>query len=666
MNIINKIKSSLNLKILIALLAIGIIPYFLITLYFFFFAKENLLKQKLQTYTLQAKQTKSLLENRLTQLQEEVLFLSKLELFDDMISGDIDHRISRMLELKSRGFKEENITFIALNQDNIIIASSNPMLIGKSESIEPNAKIVGKNIIFTTPLKASFESRELGFLVALYPLKNLKSYIVYTKDIDFVIKDDKMTLITSGNLLEKTDYTTIKTELENSLKGYKLIYLISDEKIFDFINRFLFYLTLLLLFGIGLIIYISKKLTSQIVTPIASLTNTAKEIIKTNRYDIFVKSHTTDETDELASAFNHLIQTTASTLKRLDRQSNLRMQRFIDLTDMFNQITKTEDKETCISHSIKKLNTVIPNQLSFNKTLVKESKNIPIKLHDFDDNREKLYGYLVIDKDSVDDKLQSRFFDSVASMVALQLERIELIAKIKSASDAKTSFISNMSHELRTPLNAIIGFSQYMITYESLSEDQLDTISKIERSAMHLLSMINDILDIAKIEAGKIDVNYSNCDLTELLKECEELITPMATEKGLEIIGLESEQKLMVKTDAKLIKQVLINLLSNAVKFTEKGTIKISIKKDKSKVAVTIKDSGIGIAKEELDKVFDEFVQLQNTNQTKHKGTGLGLSLSLNIMKTLGGELVLKSEGRGCGVEALIKLPNSFDLNAYD
>ena len=138
MKIINKIKSSLHLKILVAFLVIGIIPYFLITLYFFYLGKENLLKQELQTYTLQAKQTKSLLQNRLTQLQEEVVFLSKLELFDDMISNDIDHRISRMLELKSKGFKEENITFIALNQDNIITASSNPTLIGKKEFIKSN------------------------------------------------------------------------------------------------------------------------------------------------------------------------------------------------------------------------------------------------------------------------------------------------------------------------------------------------------------------------------------------------------------------------------------------------------------------------------------------------------------------------------------------------
>ncbi len=657
MNIINKIKSSLHLKILVAFLVIGIIPYFLITLYFFYLKKEDLLQQKLQTYTLQIKQTKSLLQNRLTQLQEEVIFLSKLELFDDMISNDIDHRISRMLELKSKGFKEENITFIALNQHHIITASSNPTLIGKKKFLEPNTKIVDKNILFSTPLKASFDDRELGYLIALYPLKNLKSYIVHAKDINFIIKNSKKTLISSDNSQSKTEYTTIKTELENALVGYELIYMISNEKIFDFINRFLFYLTLLLLFGIGLIVYISKKLTKQIVTPITLLTDTAKEIIETNRYDLFVKSYTTDETNELACAFNHLIKTTALTLNKLDTQSNLRMQRFIDLTNMFNHITKTEDKDACIALSIKKLNTVIPNSLSFSKILIKESKNIPIKLHDFNTNKEKLYGYLVIDKESFDDKLQSRFFDSVASMIALQIERIGLIAKIKSASDAKTSFISNMSHELRTPLNAIIGFSQYMITYESLNDDQLDTISKIERSAMHLLSMINNILDIAKIEAGKIDINYSDINLFNLLKECEELISPMADEKGLKItLSTKTTQKQIIKTDKKLLKQVLINLLSNAVKFTQTGTIEIDLKRENNFVIITITDSGIGIKKEELAKVFSEFVQLKNTNQTKHKGTGLGLPLSLNIIKALGGKLKLESEGKGHGVKAILKL----------
>ena len=409
-----------------------------------------------------------------------------------------------------------------------------------------------------------------------------------------------------------------------------------------------------------MIVVISRRLTKQIVTPIATLTDTAKEIIDTKRYDLYVQSVTIDETSALANAFNRLVETTGKTLQELDFESKVRMQRFIDLTDMFNHITQIDNKEACVRASLEKLKHIVPHNLSF--ITAKESPpqnaiSVPIQLHDFNSDAQKLYGYLTVEKAHFDDLLESRFFNSVVSMIALQIERIELIAKIESASNAKTSFISNMSHELRTPLNAIIGFSQYMITYESLSNDQLDTISKIERSAIHLLGMINNILDIAKIEAGKIEINYAKIDLFTLLQECEELIVPMAKEKGLFVKGLEDKGcKVMIQTDAKLVKQVVINLLSNAVKFTESGGIDISVKTKDDKVIVTISDTGIGIAKDELDKVFDEFVQLQNANQVKHKGTGLGLSLSLHIMQALGGELLLESKGSRHGTKAILKL----------
>ncbi len=664
MKIIDTIRSSLHHKVMIAFLIVGIVPYLLIIIYFTYLGRQTIMKQELETYTLQAKQTKSLIQSRLFQLQQEILFLSKLELFDDMISGDIDHRISRVLEQKNSGLKKESITLLALNDDGVVIASSHPNMLGKKNLIQLNtskksgSRIEGKNLLFFTRLKASFEDRVLGYLVAIYPLENLKDYVVHPDGIDFVIKSEKNILISSSDILNFDKHVTVKVSFEKVLKGYDLIYFVTDERIFSFINRFMFYLTLLLLMGVVMIVILSRRLTKQIVTPITTLTDTAKEIIDTKRYDLFVQSVTIDETSELAEAFNRLVETTDKTLKKLDQQSALRMQRFIDLTDMFNHITRIENKDELMSVSIKMLKRIVPYHLSFvaaDEKVPKSSISLPMKLHDFNSDGQKLYGYLVVDKEKFDDQLESRFFNSVISMIALQIERIDLIAKIKSASNAKTSFISNMSHEFRTPLNAIIGFSQYLITYESMSDDQLDTVSKIERSAMHLLGMINNILDIAKIEAGKIEINYSLVDITELLKECEELITPMAKEKNLTITGLEDKtSEILINTDAKLMKQVIINLLSNAVKFTQKGSIEISVEKEAQKVKVIISDTGIGIAKEELVKVFDEFVQIQNENQIKHKGTGLGLSLSLRIMQALGGELLLESEGEGRGTKAIL------------
>ncbi len=658
--VIKAIKSSLHHKILVAFLIIGIVPYLLITLYFSYLGQKTIMSHKIDIYTQQAKQSKLLIENRLHQLQEEIEFLSKLELFDDMISSDIDGRISRLLQEKSIGLKDESITIVALDTNNKVVASSHLHQLRKKDFIDitqaklGGIQIVDKNIIFFSKLKASFEDRTLGVLVAIYPLKNLKTYIISSSKIGFEIKNSKNTLI-SNNLQNLNKQTTIKIEFEDLLKDYSLIYTVANREIYDFIDSFIIYLSLLLLVGIAMIILLSRRLTKEIVTPITTLTNTAKKIVKTKKYDLFVKSTTVDETSHLAKAFNQLIKTTNQTLQELDFESKVRMKRFINLTEMFNNITQIDSKKSCIDISIKRLKGILPYELSFKKSDIINIDNvtsIPIRLND----KQKLYGYLVV-KSRLENQLESRFFYSVASMIALQIERIELIAKIESASNAKTSFISNMSHELRTPLNAIIGFSQYLIMYEDLNSEQLDTISKIERSAIHLLGMINDILDIAKIEAGKIEINYSKIDLYKLLYECKEIVEPMAEEKGLYIKGIEDKSRtIMVNSDAKLLKQVIINLLSNAIKFTESGGVNISIKIEQNFVILTIKDTGIGIKKDELEKVFDEFVQLQNRNQTKHKGTGLGLSLSREIIQTIKGELYLESRGERLGTKAILKI----------
>ncbi len=667
MKIINSLRSSLHYKVLAAFLIVGIVPYLLIILYFTYLGRQTIMKQKLQTYTQQAKQSKSLIKSRLSLLHREIRFLSGLELFDDMISGDIDRRISRFLEQKNSGLGKESMILAALDMNATVIASSHPRMLGKKDFVKfdrllENANnIVGKNLLFFTPIKASFENRKLGYLVAIYPLKNLKFYIVRGDGVDYAIKNEKTVLISSADKERNGKYSTVKIALDDTLEGCDLVYSVADEKIFSFINRFIFYLTMLLLVGVVLIIVTGRKLTKQIVGPITELTDTAREIVQTRRYDLFVKSDTIDETSELAIAFNRLVETADKTLKKLDRQSALHMRRFIDLTEMFNHITRIDNKEELMVVLVEKMEKIVSYRLSFiskEKTLPKKSISLPMMVYDFGKDERKLYGHLVVDKEKFSDRLESKFFNSVVSMVVLQIERIELIEKIKSASNAKTSFISNMSHEFRTPLNAIIGFSQYLITYESMSEDQLETISKIERSALHLLNMINNILDIAKIEAGKIEINYSKVDVLSLLEECEELISPMAKEKNLKINSAKNDiSKIIIQTDAKLLKQVIINLLSNAVKFTQKGDISINVKRDGKKVKISVKDTGIGIEKEELLKVFDEFVQLRSANWVKHKGTGLGLTLSLHIVHALGGELFLASEGKGRGTEAILVIP---------
>jgi signal transduction histidine kinase len=214
-----------------------------------------------------------------------------------------------------------------------------------------------------------------------------------------------------------------------------------------------------------------------------------------------------------------------------------------------------------------------------------------------------------------------------------------------------------MSHELRTPLNAIIGFSQYMMAYEELTDDQLDTVGKIEKAAVHLLGMINDILDIAKIEAGRMELHRVDLALGSVLQECMEMVAPMAEEKGLALTGSwDAGRRVVLHSDGKLLRQLFINLLSNAVKFTESGGVDVSMESGAEYVTVTVADTGIGIEPDALERAFDAFTQLENAQQAPYKGTGLGLSLSRQIVQTLGGELRLVSAGRGSGTRAVVKL----------
>jgi len=229
--------------------------------------------------------------------------------------------------------------------------------------------------------------------------------------------------------------------------------------------------------------------------------------------------------------------------------------------------------------------------------------------------------------------------------------------KTIDASDAKSAFISNMSHELKTPLNAIIGFSQYLISYENLTDEQLDIVSNIESSSQYLLEMIHGILDIAKIEAGKVDININTCDCKSLAQECFSMLEPLAQDKDLSFdFNYEKYTLKKFKTDEKIFKQILLNLLSNAIKYTKKGSINLELSNTTKEVFVKIKDSGIGIEKEEMPKLFKEFSRIDNTLSSKQKGTGLGLSLSKKLAQVLDADIYLKSDGLNKGTEAIFVL----------
>ena len=221
------------------------------------------------------------------------------------------------------------------------------------------------------------------------------------------------------------------------------------------------------------------------------------------------------------------------------------------------------------------------------------------------------------------------------------------LGRAESASQAKTLFLSNMSHELRTPLNSVIGFSNRILKHpDNLNQRQLDAIEAIARNGKHLLSLINDVLDLSKIDAGKMEINPQPFNITSLCRECVDSFLLAAREKCLEL-SLEVADDVMIVADSVRIKQIVLNLVSNAIKYTDKGSVKVSVSKNTvtDQVTIAVADSGIGIRQEDQQRLFKRFEQFDDNSRFNiGMGTGLGLSIVAEFAKLHGGKVDLVSE----------------------
>jgi PAS domain S-box-containing protein len=270
------------------------------------------------------------------------------------------------------------------------------------------------------------------------------------------------------------------------------------------------------------------------------------------------------------------------------------------------------------------------------------------------EENKKIKGFIVVASD-------------VSKFIGIENELISAKLAAEVANETKSAFLANMSHEIRTPLGAIIGFSELMLNGEMTHSEKMNHVEVIKRNGKLLSAIINDILDLSKVESGKIEFEKMDVSLKDLLTEMIVLLNLEATGKGirLEVVS-EGPIPNVIKTDPTRLRQILFNIVGNAIKFTDKGSVEVLVKlykKDDKKLAFYIKDTGTGISRENIVRLFSPFSQADVTTTRKFGGTGLGLVLAKKLASALGGDVVLFESTIGVGSTFIITVDHGQDLS---
>ena len=242
-----------------------------------------------------------------------------------------------------------------------------------------------------------------------------------------------------------------------------------------------------------------------------------------------------------------------------------------------------------------------------------------------------------------------------ASAIALGYARYLDIREIQEQTQRKSAFLASMSHELRTPMNAIKGFASLVRRREThLSDRGKENLEKVDQASDHLLAMINDLLDLSKIEAGRMDVTPSAFDVQKLVCSCVSTVEPLVQD-GVTLSCNLADGIGEIHTDEARLRQMLINLTSNAIKFTDKGRVEVNAKQEDNHLVISVSDTGKGIPEDELLTIFDEYRQVKGSDSTVQKGTGLGVSITKKFAELLRGSIGVESQvGKGSTFTARI------------
>jgi len=674
-------KLSFRAKLIISMLASALLPYMIAMGILSFYGKTQIKDGLVKELTLQTANSAKEIGAYFSSLSAEFLSLTKFEIMDDALTGDIDKRISTLLMAKKNDWKLDG-ELLCVDTEGTVVAATSSSLLGKNigQEVIPDGtaslrmlEFVGyKAFTIASPIHASFEQTQLiGRLVMVFKPENFISKLSVDDKKESFLYNGRSGEIISGvpvgytagstESIHEDDKHITAVQKIDSLQGWSVVTYSDKDSAFAVLNRFMLFLMIALLAGAILIIVASLLLSSRVIKPIRNLSIAAEAIGKEQAFDKRVPVESGDEIGALSTLFNQMVENIEQALGALKEENSERLRLFVALIGMFKEITASKSEEETIDTAISQIKLFWPTKnIVFHAGKESITHKDCFLLHGFNfENDERIaLGCVSVEGDSDLNIQEKQFFCSILEMVELQIERIGLWRKTEAASQAKSAFIANMSHELRTPLNSVIGFSQFLQSLEDFPADYANIPKNIETAGKHLLSMINDILDMAKIESGKVEVSKEIIESESIVAEVCAISSSLASAKKISF-SAEQEFKGQFFSDPKLLKQILLNLLSNAIKFTEEGAVTLSVKDGGNNVIFAVKDSGIGLSADDISKLFTDFTQIENPLQKKYKGTGLGLSLCKKLAIHLDGDVMIESEGIGKGSTAILTIPKT-------
>ncbi len=672
---------SIRTKLLLALISIIAAGYVAILFYLSRSETEVLKNRAIEHLKRQASYSVEHLGLNLQTLVSEVQFLSRLEIMDDILANDIDKRVYNLLKNRAEDLKgglclavfdnrSELISSVGCEDADLKSEGANVPLFSEGRK-EASSKIgiYDRFMIISSPIYASFDhGRRIGALLLYKPLASLMDDLYKSRGVlAWIVPPEKYRSQLAGLFSAPDgsrladDFLSVFMDIGAPLEGWKIGYAIKKEvayKTIEEVQRILLVAFLVMLaLLVGLVLLVDRRIAG----PIRMLSQTASKILSTSDYGLRAKSLSRDEIGDLAQNFNALMQKTSEAFDVIESQSRRHAQTLTELMRFFGRMIESETKEETLERACSELKRLTSARRVYHtyRKRPQDGERVVLECRLVREREIKEYGNIVVEGAKERVAMQKRFFEAAARMIALQIERIELLQTTTEALKSKTSFFSALSHELRTPLGSILSLTQYLATSSRCDDDSVrETLGKIESSAGHLLQIINDILLMAKAESGRLEPMMQSCDPASLVKESVEMVAPLAEAKGVEISFFAPRDHLRIQTDPKLFRQVLINLLANAVKYTDEGSIRVEIVKREGEVEISVADTGIGIEPEALERIFDEFYREHRAEHSEY-GSGLGLTLSKKIALALGGDLLIESEGANRGTRALFILYES-------